>query len=423
MKKLSVLIALILMGCNSESDTVSLEHSPFSSTNINATNDDIIKVVQATQGVDIVGVGEASHQGSKAYSYKSRIAKALHQEGELEFIAFEAGLYDGLAAWQNYATGQQRLIEAITGPDANYMYGHRYSVEVQGMMDYINDQVTTDNPLMLVGYDSRINSDPGCSVMFDELESYLNQHGLITFDYQRIKTLAPIMMCPWYHSEKYDNSKHNELVNLVAQLVDTLTLQKSTETVPNYDATQSRDFRQYASFWLQIAKSLRAHAYFQINNIDNSYTNDQSADNLRWLLEEWFEIKGQTLIWAHNIHATPVKDSVIEAIQTRYPDVSTYNIMQLTYTGLLAANTHISEDWADSPEPYQAERGTMNHTLYRSDIPDSYIDLNSLTGEQKAFVDSPQTIRYHFGDLETLVPSSIMDGIIFIREETPAVAR
>ncbi|MFH4666394.1 hypothetical protein [Vibrio cidicii] len=54
--------------------------------------------------------------------------------------------------------------------------------------------------------------------------------------------------------------------------------------------------RNYAFFWLQIVKSLQAQAYFIINDIDNSYTNAQSAENLYWLINEWFQLKGQTLV-------------------------------------------------------------------------------------------------------------------------------
>ncbi|WP_436322688.1 hypothetical protein ACSEYT_11765 [Vibrio cidicii] len=69
----------------------------------------------ATHAIDIVSVRENSPRNS----YKARMAKALYEEGDLNFIAFEAGLYDGLAAWQNYLNGKQTLQEAVIGPDAN----------------------------------------------------------------------------------------------------------------------------------------------------------------------------------------------------------------------------------------------------------------------------------------------------------------
>ncbi|WP_244292254.1 TraB/GumN family protein [Vibrio cidicii] len=106
------------------------------------------------------------------------MAKALYEEGDLNFIAFEAGLYDGLAAWQNYLNGKQTLQEAVIGPDANYMYGHRFRQEVAALMRYVNDDPQREKPLLLIGYDARINSDPGCSIMFEELENYLTTNNL-----------------------------------------------------------------------------------------------------------------------------------------------------------------------------------------------------------------------------------------------------
>lgn len=423
MKNISLLTLIFLMGCGSEQEELTLQHAPLASTDFEYGKADLTHFIEVTKDYDFVGVGEATHQGSKAYSYKSRMVKALYEEGDLDFVAFEAGLYDGLAAWQNFLTGKQDLMDAATGPDANYMYGHRFSQEVAQLFNYVNSQPITGTSLKIIGYDSRINSDPGCSIMFDELESYLVANNLDTSNYSTIKSIAPIMMCPWYSNRKYTSNDHKKLTAQLSNLIQALSNQKALETVPTYDPKSPREFRDFASFWLQVAKSLYAHSHFQIHNLEHSYTDYQSAENIRWLKEEWFDLQGQTFIWAHNIHAIPVQGSVIEAINQKYPEETTYSIMQLTYSGHVAANTPNSSRWEIDKEDYYSERGTLNHNLFVSGYPDTFIDFDSQPSAQRSEIDSPQYIRYAFGGLPLISPSSIADGVLFIPFEEPATAR
>lgn len=121
MHRFALVSLFLLAGCNhTEPETVGdIHYQALLSTDLNSNNMDLSEFISATRAIDIVSVGERTHQGSKAYSYKARMAKALYEEGDLNFIAFEAGLYDGLAAWQNYLNGKQTLQEAVIGPDAN----------------------------------------------------------------------------------------------------------------------------------------------------------------------------------------------------------------------------------------------------------------------------------------------------------------
>ncbi|EJL6613088.1 erythromycin esterase family protein [Vibrio cholerae] len=421
MKRWGIVFLFLLSGCNSESispPTVTSQN--LASTELTHGNSDLQGFVAAVKDYDFVSVGERTHQGSKAYSYKARMVKALHQEGDLTLVAFEAGLYDGLVAWQNFLTGKQRLQQALIGPNANYMYGHRFSKEVGALANYFNEVSQQDNPLLLIGYDARINSDPGCSVMFDELRSYLQINSLGLFNYDTIQTLGPRMMCPWLTTEKFTSQNHQDLTQELKKLETVLTTQKRLETVPDYDPSHPREFRNYATFWLQIVRSLYSQSYFIINNIDHSYTDYQSAENLNWLINEWFKIQGQTFIWAHNIHATPIPGSLISAINSRYPDRSVYSVMQLSYKGLLAANTPDYTRWLINTEHLQEEDGTLNSALYHAGYTDAFIDFKSQSESNIDYLNKPYAIRYAWGYLPTEIPSKIMDGILFVAEEQPA---
>ncbi|HAS6055648.1 erythromycin esterase family protein [Vibrio vulnificus] len=422
MHRATILTLALLSGCQSDTDPEisGIEHQALLSSDLHSSPEDLTNFLSATQSIDIISVGERTHQGSKAYSYKARMAKALYEEGNLNLIAFEAGLYDGLAAWQNYLRGTQTLPDAVIGPNANYMYGHRFSQEVATLLAYVNDVPQREKPLLLIGYDARINSDPGCSVMFDELENYLIANDLGGVNYSKFKETAPRMMCPWYATHPYSQADHLFLVNQLKILESQLAQQKQREIVPSYSPDTPREFRHYASFWLQIVRSLRSQAYFIINNIDNEYTNAQSAENLHWLINEWFQIKGQTFVWAHNIHATPVEKSLISALNQRYPQLSTYSVMQLGYRGPLAANTPDYRRWLKETETFQEEAQTLNSALYSAGYPDTFVDLTSQPNSSIRYFQQFQYLRYAWGGLTPQIPSSIMDGFLFIPIEKPA---
>ncbi|MGF1730819.1 erythromycin esterase family protein [Photobacterium kasasachensis] len=408
MKKLSWLLLPLLVGCNSSDSNNNLGVHQLESTNIDYGNSDLTEVVAATKGYDIVGLGEMSHSGSKAFSLRARMIKAMHQESNLDLVAVEAGLYDGLAAWQNYLTKKQTLLDAVTGPDANYMYVHRLSLEMAALFDYVNDvdQLGSD-PLILTGYDARINSNPGCSVMFDELAHYLSSNNLHVSDFESIKNLAPKAMCSWlYQNDPYNNQDHTNLLPLLGELQEVIAAQKQLETIPPYNPNQPRPFRQYASFWLQIAKSLKAHVQFIHHDFAYDITDAQSAENLRWLKEEWFKTPGQIVVFAHNMHATPFYgSSVIDATHNKYPDVSTYSVLQLSYTGYLAADTPDTSKWHPEKTAFKHPDDSLEHQLYSFGYPDSFIDLKSPIGNKLKDV-----------------PSGI-DSILFIPVEEPAVPR
>lgn len=408
MKRLSYLLLPLMIGCNSQDSEVRLSIYPLTSTNINSDNTELTEFVAATKGYDIVGLGEMSHFGSKAFSLRARMIKAMHQESNLDVVAVEAGLYDGLVAWQNYLTRKQTLLDAVTGPDANYMFGHRLSLEMAELFNYVNDiDQQGSNPLILTGYDARINSDPGCSIMFDELAYYLNKNNLHVSDFESIKNLAPKAMCSWYYPhDPYSKQDHKSLVPKLKELQEVLVAQKSVETIPPYNPSQPRPFRQYASFWLQIAKSLNAHVKFIHHNFAHKITDAQSAENLLWLKEEWVQNPGQISVWAHNSHATPYfGSSVIDAINLSYPDISTYSMLQLTYGGYIAAQTPDTSKWESEKIAIHSPTGSLEQRLYTAGYPDSFIDLNSPAGAA----------------LEG-VPNGV-DSILFIPEEKPATPR
>ncbi|MCE2572017.1 hypothetical protein [Motilimonas eburnea] len=415
---------------NSDNNAVTPTYTAFTSTHMDADNSDIQPIIDRLKDYDVVSLGEPSHSGSVVHFLKSRLLKGMHQQGQLDMIVFEAGFYDGLAAWENYLTGKQPLIEAITGPDANYMYMHRHSLGVSQIVNYVNDVDQVNDPLILVGFDTRINSDPACvvkpelgtSVMLNELETYLVNAAISTEDMAAIHQVAPVMMCPWYTDVVYqgDYDLHWKLLLALFELEAKLTAQVPNETIPAYDPTQPRNFRDYASFWLQIVKGMQAHAKMQYEDY-YPVADISSADNVRWLREVWFGATQQTALWAHNIHISKHADTVPTAMKRNQPSLSMYSILVLDNGGTYAPYTPDHTQWKIDTESFTYPDFSLNAKLADMQLPNAFFDFDAENRSNQLF--SGGNFIYGVPQGGLVAPHEVMDGMIFIPVEEATKSR
>ncbi|WP_087024735.1 erythromycin esterase family protein [Thaumasiovibrio subtropicus] len=412
-----LLCVLLLMGCNSSEESLDpFDYYPISDR-FDVPASDLQPIVELLSKYQLIGLGEASHQGGATFETKSRLLKAMHDQGELGFIAMESGLYDGLVAWQNYLTGKQALQDGVVGPDANFHFMLRHSNEVGYLFEYVNSVDQSSHPLILVGYESRISSDPGCSVMYEELETYLLDNGLKADELREVKEIAPIMACPWYTGVDYTLALHNRLLAALQAVEPRLVKQKALEVVPPYDPENPRDFRSYASYWLQQVRSMQAHAVTNFNNEAYHYADAQSADNLRWLRDEWFGLGDtQMAVWGHNIHATKMHGSMFSAYLKLEPEISSYALWVLNSHGWNAPPIPESWRWESEKFTFQVDSSHLASRLYRAGIPNAIIDLTVLDGAHE--LHRPQNLGFMVAS-----PSSVADGLLNIPVERAATAR
>ena len=84
MNRLYLLFPLLLAGCNSsEVETITTPYQALESTTMQSDNNDLSDLVSATKGYDIITLGESSHQGSKVFSLRGRMAKPFTKMGML----------------------------------------------------------------------------------------------------------------------------------------------------------------------------------------------------------------------------------------------------------------------------------------------------------------------------------------------------
>ncbi len=406
-----ILTAFTLWGCNSDNSkeqvriTTHIKSLEFDY----ADNSDLEAIKQALEGKTFVGLGEATHGGAQGYKAKARITKYLHQEGTVEVLAMESGLYDGLRLWQRLMNGDINNIR-----DAmlySFMYLYAETPEIYPLYEYVEQQAFTDKPLYFVAFDGRHSSDPACSIMLPEMQTFVEKNQLINLDWQSFISTGEAMMCPWYFPTPENTEKEAFIAELSA-LNAVITQMKAEQTLP--PLKQRQDFREYATFWLQVVKSMQAHVqsrWFDTYNPDEM----MQADNLIWLQQEWFAGKN-LLAWGHNVH--------ISAYVGAWPDSvgAFWHLRQQVNPDEVYSLIHTFEDGYITPmeadpvlraDPYFASNtlGSVEKLLAQNGVENAFIkmeDIVDLKGPERIIF---QPLTY---------ASELADGIIYTRTETPS---
>ena len=114
-------------------------------------NEDLAAFAKKIEHVRILALGEQTHGAASVFSLKTALIKYLHQHHGFDFFILESGMYDVREIMQQAKDGQS--IKAIAPGNIFYMYAN--SKEVTPLFDYVNDQLNTENPLTMVGFDSQ----------------------------------------------------------------------------------------------------------------------------------------------------------------------------------------------------------------------------------------------------------------------------
>ncbi|MCW8336631.1 erythromycin esterase, partial [Vibrio sp. DBSS07] len=275
----TLLCTLLLFGCGGDNEPEQVSVTSYiNSLEFGETdNSDLEAIGTAVSGKSIIGLGEATHGGAQGYKLKSRVAKYLHQEEGYQVLAMESGLYDGLRLWQRLMDGDVTDVrDAIL---YSFMFLYAETPEIYPLYEYVEQQAFTDNPMYLVAFDGRHSSDPACDTMLPEMKTFSEANQLVSLDWDSFIANGNAMMCPW-HFEEPDTANKELLITQLQSLNSALTQMKASQALP---ALEDRSgFRDYATFWLQIVKSMQA----QINSRwFDSYNDDEimQADNLYWL--------------------------------------------------------------------------------------------------------------------------------------------
>lgn len=254
------------------------------SNNKQLSEQDLARFAQQLGDARIVGLGEQTHGEGSVFTLKTQLVKYLHEKHDFDVFILESGMFDVQQIWLQALHGQK--IKSLAANNIFYMYSK--TAEVMPLFDYINAQLVTDNPLILVGFDSQHSGGIANKHLVDSLKtavaqssndiSKLVQWQVLTDQIQQVLDLRQVRFC---------------------EAAETLFFQQ-LHNLQQVFLTDSQSRNDESGFWYRITKGLEAQAKRQWQITDTR--SKEMGENIKYWAAKYPDKK--ILIWAHTWHLT-----------------------------------------------------------------------------------------------------------------------
>jgi erythromycin esterase len=248
----------------------------------------------ALDGVRLVLLGEADHQGGSDFLAKTRLVKFLHREFGFDVLVFESPMYDMMVAWDSLRAGMP--------PDEAFWLGSGTwagAAQMQPLVAYLGEHARGRRPLEIAGFDHQ-HQVASAFFFADDLAGFLSVQGVG----------GPLV--------DRESPEHGVLQGLaqvryrygVAPRPDAPTRQAFLAAIEEALVAVSAMPDERARQWAQILRNLACHTRFVLGHADIGSCNreQQMAENLLWLANERYPDR-KVIVWAATVHALRAPES------------------------------------------------------------------------------------------------------------------
>jgi len=369
---------------------------------------DINKLKKYIGNSSIVLLGEETHGDGTAFKTKAELVKLLHKELGFSVIALESSMF---LAEKSFEKAQKQQDGKLTIRSSSSPIW-TWSIEVQPLVNYIDQQKNSSNPLYLTGFDYNEFSQMDRETFPIELLKAMNKNHISFLNKEEQNSfLIFYALLANQFSERTEQMSVDYLKSLLKtfnvagyRILGELRLLKGTDI---------ELLAQNLINKLNVSNNLVNKELKETNSKFNEYLRDSiMAANIIWLKEKRYPNQ-KIIVWAANLHnakkvGAPYRRLMGDFLYEKYPK-EIYSIAFVANKGEIGNFT-----WDGNRELSPATPNMLEHLFSSTNIDNFLLDFKTLKGTRKGkWLDSEQTMR-PFGYIEqTKNWTNIFDAIIF----------
>ncbi|NEW06777.1 erythromycin esterase family protein [Paenibacillus sp. SYP-B3998] len=385
----------------------------------------------------MVMLGESSHGSSEFNQAKVRLAQFLHNEMDFKVIAFESGLGE--------TSGSYHQIEKLSTEEMlkKSIYGVWHTKELIPLFQSMKDQVKTDKPFVLSGFDMQPGYGYG-----NFLQDWLGpidtvmatEASTLEEKLAQLYTLDDWNEGNWDQDYTYLNTGYNKVkqflkdheLKLQQQFPENKDMLKIIKRVIDDRIYLIRNVLKQQILYnssialgkYDLSTSLRENVVY--------LRDEMMANTLTWIAEDLYPNQ-KIIVWGHNYHVRknnsimelsfdihPYKYGAVPNMAELLPSrlkKQSYTIGEFMYRGESAGN-----DGSSMPVKEIKDPSSLEAILNQASSPYSFLDLSQQTIKEEAnsWMFTSRKGLYWGVIEETFVPIEQYDGIIFVDHSTPS---
>ncbi len=331
---------------------------------------DLMPLRKLLEGVRIVLLGEATHFNGSDFLAKGRLIRFLHSELGFDVLAFEAGIYQMMLAWEALRAGADPQKAFSKG--AYWMWAQ--SAQVEPLLRYVSHSLSTEQPLELAGIDPQVWG----AELPQNLREFLKRNDIVTPFADPNSPESEILEAM---SELRFRTGKQARPDSAMKICFVESLVRTADEIGQLEPTRE------AVFWQQVLVNMVHYARRPVLRIVEKSglypdRDRQMAENLIWMTKEYYP-DCKIIVWCHNGHAM------------RAPNELSVNLPGLEVTLADEVWKVIGKEmYSIAPVSYEgswSSRLGVDFTVVSDQVPEvEFEELMASTGENAALVDLRQ---------------------------------